>query len=865
MNNNSSAAFLYSPPPKQDTPKPAPTQPAPEPKKAENTAPPAPEPTKTQEKAPVVLSPEQLMEQVSGAGGDKAFWYLTYMTHHLDFMRVRDDKEQDKPGKIRMMYNSLCTETDPFSRLENITRTITYRGDEPTKYQYYWMVQEDKIPNCPSGNCTDSYPFCLPKMQAFIEYHCQKNGMKVEQVYQQILGDDFKQKPADPERRNFDIPAGEYNFLNFSCVVAAERLIKTDWIRLKENSDTRISYAYLPICEITAKSFIPMALEFYESQKGKHDFIRKETLREELCENRNCTGCLFPQCPDKVAAYILALAQQYHAEPLELCRFIAESNKIKGVSVRGNFKCLERFRDLDDVDFTPESRQELDKIVRYIINHCGAEGSKMPLLPFHLAIYTKDDKVADDIAQVFSDTVLYYNYMDRMRNCVGVQEYKFSQGGLSGLIDFIEKQEKPTLIHIKEMSLLGTQADLAQNQIMEMTRLNNLIREKESKLLIIVSGEKAKLDTALGAYSDFYHGTLHHKLTVSEMPTGKVVSGVLKNLEKDFTLEDGFVRQLEHYVISQYAETPLRGKAFIELVTQTILFNHFNRNFDAGTTLWVRDIPLASNRRSDEEIWRDLNGLTGLQTVKEEVRNIQQLLKLQKKMTALTSKTMQRLNMHMVFAGNPGTGKTTVARLLAEILYNLGYIRQNKLVEVSPKDLVGRYVGQTAPKTAAVCESAYDGVLFVDEAYELTVFGSNGADQFRSECITELIKQMEDNRDRLVVIFAGYTAEMRKLLDSNAGFASRIGKIILFEDYNEDQLVDIFVNLVDRNGMTLSGEAEDMVRQAIRRAQATEHFGNARYVRNLYEGAIREHARNTVDSEDPDVLLQISRQDIPFI
>ena len=217
----------------------------------------------------------------------------------------------------------------------------------------------------------------------------------------------------------------------------------------------------------------------------------------------------------------------------------------------------------------------------------------------------------------------------------------------------------------------------------------------------------------------------------------------------------------------------------------------------------------------------------------------------------------------MVFAGNPGTGKTTVARLVAEILYNIGYIRQNKLVEVSPKDLIGQYIGHTAPKTAAVCESAYDGVLFIDEAYELTVGSGAGNNNFRSECITELIKQMEDNRDRLVVIFAGYTKEMENFLESNAGFASRIGDIIEFEDYTTEQLTAMFKHLVYKNGLNITEKALDRVSMLIERARMQSNFGNGRYARNLYEKVIMEHAKNTFDCEDVSELTLLTEADIP--
>ena len=318
-------------------------------------------------------------------------------------------------------------------------------------------------------------------------------------------------------------------------------------------------------------------------------------------------------------------------------------------------------------------------------------------------------------------------------------------------------------------------------------------------------------------------------------------------------------------MLAKYGESPLKSKAFIQNLVQAIQFNHYNKELNAENMLLLQDIPATSNRRSDEEIWSELNSLTGLENVKDEIRTIDQLLKFQRKLQNLGNRSIARPNMHMVFAGNPGTGKTTVARLMAEIFYNVGFIKQNKLIEVSAKDLIGKYIGHTAPQTAAVCESAYGGVLFIDEAYELTVNAGSGSSEFRGECIAELIKQMEDNRDRLIVIFAGYTKEMEQLLDSNPGFASRIGRIIQFHDYSENQLLDMFINLVRRNGLGITQEATQAALLNITVAGAQPHFGNGRYVRNLFEKTMMEHAKNMVAVDDAELLTQIMENDIPLI
>ena len=216
----------------------------------------------------------------------------------------------------------------------------------------------------------------------------------------------------------------------------------------------------------------------------------------------------------------------------------------------------------------------------------------------------------------------------------------------------------------------------------------------------------------------------------------------------------------------------------------------------------------------------------------------------------------------MVFLGNPGTGKTTVARLIVDILYNLKYIKQNKLIEVSSKDLVAEYVGQTAVKTMNVVEKAMGGILFIDEAYALAV--KNNENSFNAEAIATLIKAMEDYRDDLVVIFAGYTKEMQDFLDSNSGIVSRIGYTLEFDDYTNEELIEIFKGMVTKAGFTLEEDAIPEVERLINENRGMKNFGNARFIRNVYERTVINHATNTKNNKSKKILKTITKKDIKY-
>ncbi|MDI9590274.1 MAG: AAA family ATPase [Acidobacteriota bacterium] len=380
-------------------------------------------------------------------------------------------------------------------------------------------------------------------------------------------------------------------------------------------------------------------------------------------------------------------------------------------------------------------------------------------------------------------------------------------------------------------------------------RLGHIVDDR----YVLLVGTEAETTAFCAQNSRFLFTFDQHRIVLGGMGSDELYRNYLDCLEPDLRDQaqgdSRFEREFKQYVGFNGDWLPFKGRELAEFLAK-----HANS---------LKRLVLPRSRYQSSSLEEMLDSVIGLVQVKDTIRQLEHFAMFRK--TALGSgREVPPANMHMLFMGNPGTGKTTVARIISTMLYKIGIIRQNKCVEVTSKDLVAGYVGQTDKRTNDVVMSALGGILFVDEAYSLSIGGESAGSTFGKEAIAELVKCMEDHKDDLIVIFAGYEKEMNEFLEVNPGLASRIGYTFRFEDYTTDELLELFRGKVTLAGFDYDRRSVDReLRDIFDYHRRFKNFGNGRFVEEVVQKAIIKHAARGSAQGDLEDDFTLVLEDIP--
>ena len=398
------------------------------------------------------------------------------------------------------------------------------------------------------------------------------------------------------------------------------------------------------------------------------------------------------------------------------------------------------------------------------------------------------------------------------------------------------------------------------------------MEDHKDNLIVILAGYEKEMADFLKANSGI-ESRVGYTFRFENYTLSELSQMYINTLTKsNFTLSPG-VRTAMENVTEFFVNRRYFGNGrFVKKMAQETIINHAKNENSEGweiSTITENDVPtvedMSVKTSADEQKTSGLEDLIGLDDIKDQIRKFKNTVAFKRRASAYGIK-IPRGNNHMLFCGNPGTGKTTIARIMARELFDAGIVPENKLIECGRQDLVGMYLGQTAPKTQDVITRALGGVLFIDEAYSLTSSQAGGGDSYGEEAVTTLVKAMEDYKDNLVIIFSGYSDKMDEFVASNPGIASRIGFTFNFKDYTAEELTEIFKLKIRKTG--LNADDPDMLAKTKSIMQyfvSVPNFGNGRFAERVVQMTFEIHAERCMNTDDPEELSRITTEDIPSV
>lgn len=649
----------------------------------------------------------------------------------------------------------------------------------------------------------------------------------------------------------------KFNNMDIVSLMCVEILLKNQFIKLKEyNEETKqAKFNALNLINLENSTYYINKIHEYYAGNYENELVLNIEEFEKNLENNDDTSYEYVY---KLAAYFTYLIETQNIDVIkQLETYILRRNDDK-MSNRGKYFNKIYLDKVEKLSCNKETKNKIKKLFNYVLNYNYTTAT--PFVPINIVMYTEDREMATNISELIGEYMWYFVYLKD-----STKYYEYSMNEIisdKNLINqmYVDYSNGKTsykygIVRIMDFQNIIYASDKDQNIILNL--LTEKILKNNSRIVTMIYGNKDIIKGILDKHPILSENLFNIELNIDELDIDEVYNIVIERLGLTEQLNDEIKEKIYNYIKLSYGSSEIKNTEYAKVLFNKIILNEHS-TFDSNKTniLKLEDIPNLYNTRDLPQILSELNEMIGLGKIKKQINNLVSLLKFNKRANIDISK----FNLHMVFTGNPGTGKTTVARLFSDILYNLGYTKKNKLVEVSAKDLIAEYVGQTAGKTYNVLKSAFGGVLFIDEAYSIVETGSNSS--FASDCMTTILKVLEDQKDNLIVIFAGYEKQMEKFIKFNPGLKSRIGYTIKFDDYTSQELIDIFKQLVEKNNLKITDEALKKVEGIIETSKKVEDFGNARYINQIYQDILIEHSRNVENIDNDENLMVITEDDI---
>ena len=759
------------------------------------------------------------------------------LTYSLQTEKVKEnDKMVEKPTNILdLSFLKLCAKkfNDSQDMMEKIF--LFYIGYALRDAKSAWRLNLNNLETDLNAKCsycsTAELSSCPFKLIGYILKCISDNKFDTRKVFKLLVSNEEKEYSTDEETILSTINNVDRLNVNSIDIVGAEMLLASDCVKIDKIEDKKIFYRYIDF-NVKNNSFFNNLKEFYKENNGIEGVLNLSSVNIS-----NSSSYIFNNSPIEIAVFIKYLCEKSNLDEETIIKRVLEKRKFKEIELR-NVYYNQYIHLIKQLEITKEEKNEIISILTYIRNYYYNEN--LPYIHFNIALYTKNSIIAEKVVNILNRYIRTFCYIA-------------NKGTLWVDTEMLVKRTKDSIDMISQVDRMYSENDvIIFENLGKIKGLNEYRVDAFWSAIEKFNMKNKKSITIFMETEDIFKSiTQKHPLIESKIINKKIhIKGfdatviknkILDNLGNIYPIDEDFKIELEKYINDTYNPELEDEYEYINEVTDNIIFNKF-KLLEVKNKFSKEDTPKQSETRTVEEILSDINGLVGLPEVKERVNELIKYLDYTKKIDIEGFN-----NLNMIFKGNSGTGKTTVARLFAELFYKLGFIRQNKIIEVTSKDLIGSHLGETAPKTQSVIDSALDGVLFIDEAYTIMASKGGSSSNYPAECMATICKAMELYKDRLVIIFAGYTKEMNDFINENQGLMSRIGYELEFSDFSKDELIQIFKDEVNGNGFTLEDGVESKIEKLIIKNKIGRNFGNARFVTNLFDKLVITHSANYTD------------------
>lgn len=758
-----------------------------------------------------------------------------------------NDKIVEKSTNILdMSYLKLCAKR--FDDANNLFEKIFlfYIGYALREYRNSWKLNLNNLDNDLIGKCSycnlDSKP-CPFKLATYIKKCIDDNKFDSKRVCRLLSGKADKEYSQDQYAIGYITTSVNDLITNSMDIVAAAMILECDAVKLVREENGNLIYKYVNF-NAKENSFFNSLNEFYKNEEGISGSISLTNITFS-----DSTSYLFTKSPFELAAYIKYLCDRSNVSEEQIFEIILNKRNFKESEFRIAYynQYANAIRELECSD---TEKNEIISILNYVKNYYFNED--LPYIHFNIALFTKNSIISEKVINILTRFTRTFNYIG-------------NKGTLWIDSEMLVKRTKDSNDMIMQIDKIYSENDVIIFENIEKIRTLNEYRvdamftaiekynSKNRKSITFFIEKEDHFKEITQKHPMIMSNVINKKIYIDGFDVQEIKNKLLNRLETVTNIDEEFSQNIEEYIRRTYDPKTADEYIYIDNLFNKIIFNKY-KMIDIKQNFIKEDVPSQEETREVEEILADINGLVGLAEVKENINEFIKYLDYSRKID-----TEGFANLNMILKGNSGTGKTTVARLLAELFYKLGFIKENKIIEVTSKDLIGSHLGETAPKTQAVIDSAIGGVLFIDEAYTIMASKGGSTSNYPAECMATICKAMELYKDNLIIMFAGYTKEMNEFINANQGLMSRIGYELEFPDFSKDELIEIFKEEVIGNEFSLEDGVENKIEKIIMKNKVGRNFGNARFAINLFDRLVVTHASNC---EDDSKLKVITNSDV---